>query len=218
MVASVADPTIFLPAGALVKGSRVGLAAARSALNTGVAAGVGTAVQEVGLHGSQELRTPTESGLAIGGSVILGGLIGGAAGAYTAKEWAAATKVMNDVIDAENAAAAALPQSAGAAATPRATLDDLSIAGGAASKVAKATAQLNPVLRLNQSPSVTVREIAGQLMENPMYLKKNLEGAGDTAAETATHEWTRGAVVKALEAPARGCIRQRSQGRAGDDA
>jgi hypothetical protein len=210
--ASVLDPTLLLPGGALVRGTRAGYALGKSAASVGTAAAAATAVQEAGLQASQELRTAGESAINIGGSAILGGLLGaGVGGVMTHLEARRATEVMNnamrpdfdaatDALHQELAGMTASPQSAGAAAAPADTLDDLSIAGRAASKVAAATAQLNPVLRTLQSPSATVRSVASQLMENPVYLRKNLAGAGDTAAETAMHEWTRGAVVLALEA------------------
>lgn len=211
MGASVLDPTILLPGGAFVKTGRAGYAVGRSALSVGGAAALATGVQESGLQASQELRTPGESLTNIGGAAILGGILGaGASRIMNASEAKQAAKVMDNArrngFDAETDALHKelmeqfSPQSAGAAATPRDTLDDLSIAGSAASKVAQATAQLNPLLRTLQSPSRTVRSVASQMMETPVYLRKNLTGAGDTSAETAMREVTRGAVVQALEA------------------
>ena len=173
------DPTILPPGGALVKSGRAGYAVGRSALSVGGAAALATGVQESGLQASQELRTPGESLASIGGAAILGGLLGaGASRIMNAAEAKQAAKVMDaarrDGFDAETDALhkelieGFSPQSAGAAAAPRDTLDDLSIAGTAASKVAKATAQLNPLLRTLQSPSQAVRSVASQLMENPV--------------------------------------------------
>lgn len=210
--ASVLDPTILLPGGALVKGGRAGYAAGRSALSVGVAAGVGTAVQEVGLQASQETRTAGESAVNIGGSILLGGLLGaGASHIMSGIEHRAASNALKaaenpefdaatDVLHKELSEMGGSLRSVGAAAAQADTLDDFGIAGAAASKVAKATAQLNPLLRTVDSPSVSVRKIASQMMENPAYIRRNLTGAGDTSAETAMKEATRGAVVKALEA------------------
>ncbi|MBN8935185.1 MAG: hypothetical protein J0I13_02505, partial [Rhizobiales bacterium] len=224
--ASILDPTFLLPGGALVKGGRAASTIGRTALNVGTAAGVGTGVQEAGLQATQELRTAGESALNIGGSVVLGGILGaGIGGVMSRAEFQRAADVLRDaqrpdfdaatdVLHQELTAMAGAPQSAGAAATARSTLDDLSIAGTAASATAKATAQLNPLLRTLHSPSTAVREVASQMMDTPVYLRKNLKGEGDTAAETAMHEYTRGAVVKALEAQQAAYMTARKAGNA----
>lgn len=209
--ASILDLPTALPGGVLYStAGRVGYSAARSAASVGAAAGVATTAQELGLQGSQELRTGTESAVSIGGSIVLGALLGGGVGAVMSRaEYRAASKSLQDVtrpgFDAETDALhteiglMAQRESVGAAATQSETLGDFDIAGRAASKIAKATAQLNPLLRTLQSPSKLVREISGQLMENPVYLKRNFEGQGETAAETAMKEWTRGALGQTIE-------------------
>lgn len=210
--ASILDPTFLIPSGALVKSGRAGIAIGRSAASIGAAAGGSTALQEAVLQATQELRTPGETAFNIGGSVLLGGLLGGGASAIMtaaeAKRGAAVMKAASEpgfdapteALHAELSAMAGSPQSVGAAARTGDTLDDLSIAGKAASAVAKATAQLNPLLRTLQSPAAAVREIASNMMETPIYLRKNLDGEGSTAAETAMKSYTRGAVVQAMEA------------------
>lgn len=55
--ATLVDPTILLPGGALVKAGRLGYRALRSGASVGLASGVATAVQEAGLQATQELRT-----------------------------------------------------------------------------------------------------------------------------------------------------------------
>lgn len=87
----------------------------------------------------------------------------------------------------------------GASAAPVAKLDDFAIAGRAASALANSTARLNPLLRTLTSPSVAVRTLASELMDTPVYLKKNMRGEGSAAAETSMQEYTRGAVTLALE-------------------
>ncbi|WP_072296150.1 hypothetical protein [Paracoccus sp. SM22M-07] len=210
--ASIVDAPTLLPGGALIRaGGKVGYSVARSAGSVGAAAGAGAAIQEAGLQSSQELRSNAESAVAIGGSVVLGALLGGGVGAVMSRgEYRAATRslqeatrpdfdVPTDALHAE-LAVIAKPESVGAAATPSSTLDDFSVEGRAASKVAKATSKLNPVLRTMHSPSKLVREIAGQMMENPVYLKRNMAGEGEAAAETAMKEWTRGALGETVEA------------------
>ncbi|MBI1203775.1 MAG: hypothetical protein GC182_14835 [Rhodopseudomonas sp.] len=211
MGATLLDPTIMLPGGAFVEGARGGYALGKTALSVGGAAAAAASVQEAGLQATQELRTPGESLANIGGAAVLGGLLGagasrimngveaGRAASVVKKAAAPDFDAATDVLHKELTEMAA-PQSVGAAAVPKDALDDLSIAGAAASKVAKATAQLNPLLRTLHSPSQAVRDIASKMMDTPVYLKKNLKGAGDPAAETSMLEYTRGAVTQALEA------------------
>ncbi|MCA0433054.1 MAG: hypothetical protein LCH46_07290 [Proteobacteria bacterium] len=231
--ASILDPTMLIPAGAVVRGAKGAYSVGKSALKLGTAAGVATAVQEAGLQATQQTRPGAESALAIGGSVLLGALLGGgiskvmtfaerkAAGdalkAAEHPEFDAVTDELHKELTAMVPRPGAAPDPAGAssmgaAASQADTLDDLSIAGIAGSAQAKATAQLNPMLRTMQSPSKAVREISSALMEVPIYLKKNFAGRGDAAAETATHEWTRGAVSQAMEAQEKYYVALRKSG------
>jgi hypothetical protein len=222
--ASILDPTFLIPGGAIVRGGRAGYSVSRSALSVGMAAGGATAAQEVGLQGSQVLRTGAESAVNIGGSVLLGGLLGaGASGVMNALQVRRAGDALKaaetpdfdaatDVLHRELKGMATPPQSVGAAVAPVDTLDDLSIAGRAASLQARATAQLNPLLRTMQSPSATVRQVASNLMETPVYLRKNLEGEGSAAAETSMKEYTRGAVVQAMEVQEKAWLDARKSG------
>lgn len=223
MGATIADPTILLPGGALVKSGRLGYSAARSAASVGVAAGASTALQEAILQGSQELRTGGESALNIGGSMILGGILGaGAARLFTAAEWRNAGQVLKRALDdpAFDGDTDALhrdmirigdPNGVGAAAAQRDTLDDLSIADPLASAAAKATARMNPAMRLLHSPSVAARQTATQLFENSAVLKKHLEGRGDQAVESLVR-LSDGQVAQALEATNAAYKRARREG------
>ncbi|HXI76106.1 MAG TPA: hypothetical protein VNH21_03165 [Steroidobacteraceae bacterium] len=104
-----------------------------------------------------------------------------------------------EILAQGEAKASGAPASVGAAAQEPVTIEGNAIAGRAAGAVAAATAKLNPLLRLMQSPSATVREVAGKLFENPLYLKKNFEGvASEPAVETLMKEWN-GGLVKALQ-------------------
>jgi hypothetical protein len=211
MGVSVLDPVNLIPVGGTAyRGVRAAETIGRIGLRTAAAGGIAAGISEAGLRATQETRPGSESALAIGGGVVLGGMLGTAAGALLARSDAVRLAKAFENTPEMDEASAALPrelegisgdlQSAGAAAAHVDTLDDLSIAGKPASAVAKATAKLNPLLRTMTSPSKTTRSIASQLMENPTYLKKNFDGQGATAAETAMKEYTRGAVVQALQA------------------
>ncbi len=211
--ASIFSPENALPGGTIVRGVRTGQAIARSAMSTAAATALGTSLAEVGLMGSQELRTPAEAALNIGGSALLGGMLGAGVSALFSKAdfarlgkqfetEALAASDLQTLRDNEAAvfASGVGPSSAGAAARPIATIDENSIAGRAASIAGGAVAGLNPVLRALHSPSPIMRDVATRLFENPIYMKKNFEGvASDPATETLVKEYAHGAMARGLE-------------------
>jgi len=199
--ASVASPTLALPGGALAKAGRAGYYVGRSAFSVSFAAGGGAALQEGALHLTQNTRDAGESAYVIGGSVILGGLLG-AAGAqiFSRSDWAKFSRVLEeDLADATPHPSQVSQEiirklrSTGAAATG--DLDsidwekELQIGGGrAASAIAKATAavRLNPGLELLTSPSMKSRTTFLKLAENHVGTAGELEGRTlGPAAETA---------------------------------
>lgn len=207
MGASIVDLPTLIPGGALVRGGNIGYSALRSALAVGAAAGVGTAVQEAGLQATQEMRTARETALNIGGSVILGGLIGGAAGKFFSnEEWARVSKQLEsdltDIVpnpDEVTQTIVTRMQSAGAAAVDEVNLDDLGIGGPkAAELVARATAaaRINPGIETLFSPSTKVRETYVGMVDNPVYTKMNMRGESLGAdAENIVKMYTRGATA-----------------------
>lgn len=206
MAASVSDPTIFLPAGALVRAGRVGYSAARSAATVGGAAAFATGIQELGLQGTQETRTPEESLLAIGGSGILGGVIGVAGAKFFSKgEWDRLGKSLHDELatDVPNPAEVTETivqrmQAVGAAAVEDIKLDDLGVGGPKAAQIvarATAAARINPGVQTMFSPSKKVRETYAQLVDNPIYTKMNMEGKSlGASVENLVKQYRRGAV------------------------
>lgn len=92
--AGAADPLIFVPGGAAVKTVR-GISVARTALKVGAITGGIVAVQEAALHQTQRTRTPEESAMVIGGSVLLGGVLGGATGLLAGRKFAKAAEEIN---------------------------------------------------------------------------------------------------------------------------
>lgn len=207
--AGVLSPTTLMPGGVFVKGVKGGIAVVRSALSVGAATGVSTIAQEAALHSIEQTRTLKESAIAVGASTFLGGLLGaGGAALLSRGEWARAVDNLNRELGGEVRAepvpleAGDIPvfASAGAAATERASLDDFGIAGRAAGAVAKKTEELNPALRLLQSPNAATREVGSQLFENATYLRMNMEGQTPGAAvETLMKEWN-GGLATALRA------------------
>lgn len=167
VAAGVLDPTMLIPIAGEVQGIRTGAKVAAAALKTGASVGGAVALQEGALQGTQQLRTPEESAVVIGSSILLGGFLGGAAGMLAPAERATATAALDRL-----RAPQPIPgrvSDAGAAAAETATREGLTIEGRAAQAVANTTSELNPTLRLNTSPSVQSRLVGQQLGENSIY-------------------------------------------------
>lgn len=211
-LASLTDPTVLLPGGALARAGRVGFNALRSAASVGAMAAIGTGVQEAGLQATQELRTPEETALAIGGSAILGGVMGAGASRFlSAGEWSRVSKQLETDLAEEGLpdpvgmtdAIVKRMQSAGAAAVDDLKLDDLGIGGPkAAQLVARATAaaRINPGIETMFSPSVKVREAYARMVDNPVYTTMQMEGRSLGAdVENLVKQYQRGALAQWLD-------------------
>lgn len=186
-LAGLMDPTILLPGGALVRAGKVGFRAGKSALVIGGAAAAATAVQEVGLQATQETRTLGESVVNIGASAILGSVVGMAGAKFLSNsEWGRLTVNLTEELADDTPQPATVAQTivsrmqaAGSDVLDAASLEDLGVGGPrAAQAVAKATAALriNPGVETLFSPSRTVRETYGQLVDNPVYTSMQMEG------------------------------------------
>lgn len=96
MLAGTLDPTILLPAGAVVKAGREGYSLGRSAVSVGAAAALQAATQETILQSTQETRPLAESALAVGSATVLGSLLGaGAARLLSSVDRTALSKVLD---------------------------------------------------------------------------------------------------------------------------
>lgn len=196
LVAGTLDLPTLVPGGAFVRGVRGGYSVSRSALSVGLAAGGATLAQEGGLHALQETRPISESAVNVGASVLLGGLIGaGGAKLLNRAEWSQAVADLDRGLSPKPVPVpeANAPQAGGAAANAPVSLESNTVAGRTAGVIADSTAQLNPALRALTSPSAAYRDIATNLFENSVYLKKNMEGgASAPAVETLMREWNGG--------------------------
>lgn len=162
--ASLVDIPTLLPGGVLARSGVAGFRATRSALAVGAAAGVAAGAAELALQETQVTRPTTESLVNIGGSVILGSLIG-AAGAklFSRGEWDRFSRALEADLADETPNPAqvvetivARAQSAGAASVDDIPIDDLGVGGNRlAQAVAKATAsaRINPGVQTMFSPS-----------------------------------------------------------------
>jgi hypothetical protein len=101
VAAGTIDPTLALPAGVVVRGVSGGYSVIRTAMSTGLAAGVQTALQEGVLQAKQETRTAGESAVSVASATLLGGLIGaGAVGLLSRAE----RNALERALDADRAA------------------------------------------------------------------------------------------------------------------
>lgn len=211
-IAGVADPTILIPGGALARTGAVGFNAVRSAASVGAMAAAATGLQEAGLQATQETRTAAESAIAIGGSAILGGLIGASASRFlSAGEWSRVSKQIEtdladegvqDVVGVTDTIVKRM-QSAGAAAVDEIKLDDLGVGGPKAAQIvarATAAARLNPGIETMFSPSVKVRETYSRMVDNPVYTTMQMEGKSlGPDVENLVKQYQRGALADWLE-------------------
>lgn len=171
--------SMFVPAGAVVRGGEVAATAGRFAL----ANAVGGIASEAALSATQETRTLDESAANVAIDAMVGGILG--AGAQLLAGAGQRTAVSQAV--ANNLRGNDSPQSIGAAQVFNTTLDQEQLAGvGLINK----TLSVNPGGRLAQSPSRASRAINQQLAENNYFFAKNDEGlATFTAAETKIKQY-----------------------------
>ena len=172
IIAGVIDPTLLIPVGGEVALAGKGVwKLGRGALAGARAGGIGVAVQEGLLQSTQETRTAEESAIAIGGGIVLGGILGGGAAALLSRPEQLAAQGALEAIHTMPR-----PGSMGAAAVERATLEDLTVAGGAARNLAAATRQISPNLRANFRASPAARQFSQELAENTVYQSMHGEG------------------------------------------
>lgn len=189
------DLPTALPGGAFVRGARGGLSIAGTAGSVAAASGAATTVQEAALHGIQSTRPMSDSYMAVGGSVLLGGLLGaGGASLLSRAEWnKAVTAIDRQVNEAVAQTASMPPASVGAMAVTPIDLERGAVSGSVAGATAAATRRLTPGLRLTQSDNPATRDVAMRLFEVTHYLRGNEDGlASPIAVETLRKEWNNG--------------------------
>ncbi|MGN6122855.1 MAG: hypothetical protein ACTHOJ_07850 [Sphingomonas oligoaromativorans] len=173
MAASILDPMLLIPIGGEeAVGARTAYKVARSAAVVGAA----TSAQEATLQATHEERPLEESAINIGTGIALGGLLGGAHAYLTRPERDVAANGLTGVITSDRG-------SIGAAATPAASLGDLTPSGTVTSALADATKFVSPNLRSNFREAPLARQVAQELAENTMYQRMN--DAGQTLGASA---------------------------------
>lgn len=201
ILSGVTDPTMFIPiGGAAYKTYRTGGRILEGAGKTALMTGVVQTGNELALQSLQETRTAEESGYNIAGATFLGGILGGAAGLFSPKEFQALSKQLDDELTLNYSGS-----TAGAASVYNTTLDDEALKTTAGLKplrdkavsylnakdapdslvrMAEAVIKdpdeilsfMNPVSRMAQSPSLTARRLNEQLSENVLVKNKNVKG------------------------------------------
>lgn len=178
----ILSPTIFIPGSGMVRAIQGGYSVGRSALAVAGLAGVSTAIDESVLQATQQLRTADEGAFNIGGSLLIGGLIGaGAAKFLTKSEQLAFERAWTRVNEQMG------PNGLSSDARTQFSRDDLSLDGIAANWAAKPFTELNPLLRAITSPVAEVRQAMANLGEYTLYRRMNNEGIAAVpggAAET----------------------------------
>jgi hypothetical protein len=187
--AGMFDIPTLLPGGAVVRGGKIGYSALRSAASVGAAAGLSTAAQETVLQSNQQFREPEETAIAVGGSVILGGILGaGVSKLFSKGEWNRVAASLEDDLSGEVANPEAVvdqivrrAQAAGANSVDdlAPTLEEMGVGGPRAAQIvanATAAARINPGIRTMLSPSAKVREVYLKMVDNPVHTKMGMEG------------------------------------------
>lgn len=182
MGASLFSPTSLLPGGAVVKAAK-GFSVAKSFLNVGAHAGAAAALDEAFLHGSQETRTLEESAINIGGSVVLGGLLGAGAGKL---HQSAFTKISNQLDEVPSTIAEVHDSISSAGAMDVRAAEDFEIRREKVFKIMEKTGVLmplvraDPLLRTQLSDLDEVRRTVSQLSETVLQYKANESGTAVT--------------------------------------
>ena len=175
--AALLSPTSLAPGGAIIKSAK-GVSIARTGLAVSGSAALATSLDELSLQSSQETRTWEESAVAIGGSVILGGLLGASVGKLASHEYTALVTKTEDTLVATYELDRAL-RSVGAATTAKdltlrnenlfQTIRKLPVVG-------RPLVGSDPLLRSMLHDFTEVRSASARLAEPVLEYEVNLTG------------------------------------------
>lgn len=173
IVAGTIDPTILIPVGGEIRLAQKGIWTLARGVGQGARAGaVGATAYELGLQASQDIRSVQESAINIGTGTVLGAVLGGVvAGALTRTQRVASEAGLEKIAEMP------VPGSAGAAATQKMSLDDLTIYNKITENLAAGTA-FSPNLRGNFRESPLARQTYQEIATN--VLRQNMHGAGQS--------------------------------------
>jgi surface antigen len=218
IAAGTLDLPTLLPGGAIVKGAKGGYSIGKTALLGSVSAAAGAGVAEAALQDTQTGRTAEESYINIGASILLGGMLGGAAAALMSKGERAAAEAALERLFENTAPGGAIQlerratESIGAAVNPDAPpnyafdlvgREDLAVAGKDAAAIVKTTKWLNPVLRATDRFAGSARQFGAMIYDNTIYRTMHAEGkslgASAEAAARTNYDARNGTFLRAMD-------------------
>lgn len=175
--AALLSPSTIIPGGAVVKGAK-GISIGRTAMSVSSSAAIAAGLDEAVLQSTQQARTATESGFAIGGSVILGGMLGGAVGKLSRSQADLMATRAEELLEVQYEYTEALRSIGAAEAGVDLTLRREGLLQ-ALNKVGRGNYGLmrgDPVLRGILSPNMDARQVTVDMVETPLQFKVNDQG------------------------------------------
>ncbi len=174
--AAILSPTTALPGGFLIKGAK-GVSIGKTGLTVAGSAALAAALDEAVLQGTQETRTAGETAFAIGGSFILGGMLGAAAGKMAKMDFDRSAVQTEEFIKNVNEYQETLRSVGAADVRPDLELRREQIFSTIDKIPAlRAFVRSDPVLRGQLSPLYEARRATAELVETPLQYKINEEG------------------------------------------
>lgn len=175
LAAGILSPFTLLPAGSIIKGARGISVLKTSAKSAGIGAGAMTGSEAL-LQATQQTRTGEESGYAIAGGAILGGILGAGAAKISKNEFNRLAKKLETDLTRVPEPDATDIKSVGAAEVEQIPAAELIIAGKAAQKYSNALRPINPFLRLANSTFAQSRRMLFEMAEMPLEIEANRQG------------------------------------------
>lgn len=176
MAAGLLSPSTFLPGGAVVNSAKGGISVGKTAMSVAGWNGVAAAIDEVSLQATQETRSGEETAFAIGGSVVLGGLLGGLTGTMSRQAQIRASKQ----IEALPGQITEFHEQFKSLSAAAANQEDMRLAGPIEKlnqiPVIRGLVRSDPMLRTQLSENVEVRRAAADLVETVLEYQANREG------------------------------------------
>lgn len=216
IVAGTLDPLMLAPVGgAVARSARLSEQVVQGAIRAGGTGAVVAGAAEASLQASQETRTAAESGVAIGASALLSGILGGAAPLVRASMGRLTTQTSRDLTlpaagKPDPLETSSIPLSSGNAGAMRVREIDAKLKS--AFGVEKLIEFASPILRTVQSPAASTRRAAVELADSPFYLTDNAKGVPTpVSVETRVKMW-QAPLAEALEEMDRLYVQHRQNG------
>ncbi len=197
LAAGTFDAPLLIPGMTVSRAAVGGWTVGKGALEGAMGAGAFMAASEAGLHVSQPERTWEESAHNVEAGIVLGSLLGGAAGLLSAHEAVKVEKTLeeiNKIQTGEKPNPPILPTDTSAGAmeagvdpimAPR-TVEETAVSGKTG-KVAAATSWLNPMLRSTQRYAASARQFGANIYESTFY--RSMHDVGDTMGAAVESSW-----------------------------